>query len=79
MEQTQPDMGKLGTLDRYVLDIYEKLRMYERIVKTTLGDMVPKAITLYIIKELRKFIDSDLWVLTLASSNDYVSISRNYL
>lgn len=43
-----------------VEDIYEKVGSYMRIVKKTACDMVPKAITLFIIRNLQEFIQNDL-------------------
>lgn len=45
-----------------------------RIVRKTAIDMIPKAITLYVIKELRDYIENKLLVDFLCLSNDdYVS------
>lgn len=41
-----------------------------RIVKKTLCDMVPKAVTLFIIRELEKFIKTSLLVRLPGPSND---------
>lgn len=50
----------MGISDEDVLDIYHKINTYMNIVKTTIRDMVPKAITLYIIRHLEKYISTDL-------------------
>lgn len=62
--------------------IYEKIDSYLRIVKKTIRDMVPKAITLYIIKELQDYINNKLLIVLLSLPNDdYVSIliSNNFV
>lgn len=57
-----------------IFDIYGKIDSYMRIVKKTVRDMVPKAITLYIIRELEKYINTELLMVILNVPNDnYVS------
>ncbi|XP_055296155.1 dynamin-like isoform X2 [Sitodiplosis mosellana] len=48
------------SLNRTVGDIYEKIDSYMRIVKKTTRDMVPKAITLYVVKELQDYINDKI-------------------
>lgn len=43
-----------------VSECYEKVIEYMEIVKKTSRDMVPKAIKLYIIDDLKDFIQNDL-------------------
>lgn len=63
--------------DKIVRDISEKIDSYMRIVRKTTRDMVPKAITLYVINELEAFIDRELLALIFTDSNDeYVSIQQ---
>lgn len=70
-ESEEPD----PTLNAEVNDIYEKIDSYTRIVRKTARDMIPKAITLYIIKELINYINKDLLVSLLAiPCEDYVRI-----
>ena len=69
MEEIDP------SIKRTVNDIYEKVDSYMRIVRKTTRDMVPKAITLYIIKELQDYINDKILMDFLDLSNDeYVSI-----
>lgn len=58
--QESDDLKRLDPLEKDVDYIYEKLISYMRIVKKTLCDMVPKAISLFTIKELEEFIDINL-------------------
>lgn len=63
--------------DKEVDAIYEKIESYMRIVKKTARDMVPKAITLYIINQLKDYINDELLKVLLAlSDGDLVSTSR---
>lgn len=63
--------------DEIVRSISEKIDSYMRIVKKTTRDMVPKAITLYVIQELEAFIDRELLALIFTDSSDeYVSIQQ---
>lgn len=63
------------SIKRTVKVIYEKVDSYMRIVRKTTRDMVPKAITLYIIKELQDYINDKILMDFLDHSNDeYVSI-----
>lgn len=63
--------------DKIVRDISEKIDSYMCIVRKTTRDMVPKAITLYVINELEAFIDRELLALIFTDSNDeYVSIQQ---
>ncbi|KAJ6641737.1 Dynamin [Pseudolycoriella hygida] len=41
-------------------DIYDKIDSYFRIVKNTMCDMVPKAITLFVVRRLQDYIKKDL-------------------
>lgn len=60
-----------------VQDIYKKVNSYMNIVKKTIRDMVPKAMTLYIINNLEKFINTELLMQILdAPKNGYVSIHK---
>lgn len=43
-------------------DLHGKINKYTAIVKKTARDMVPKAIKLYIIDELERFIKNDLQI-----------------
>lgn len=63
-EQVDPTLN--GTVD----DIYEKIDSYMGIVKKTTRDMIPKAITLYIVKELQNYIKDNLLLTLLALPND---------
>lgn len=54
---------------RVVNEVYEKIDSYLAIVRKTTRDMVPKAITLYIIKELKDFIENRLIL-------DFLSLSH---
>lgn len=59
--------------------IRKKIESYMRIVKKTTRDMIPKAMTLYIIEELRSYIKNDLLLkLITISDDDYVSKSLLY-
>lgn len=49
-------------LDEDVDDLFEKIVSYMQIVDKTTIDLVPKAITLYIIKRVETFINIDLSV-----------------
>lgn len=61
-----------------VRDISEKIESYLNIVNKTTRDMVPKAITLYIIEELKAFIDKELLSLIFNDSIDhYVCFSTD--
>lgn len=58
-----------------IFDIYDKVYAYMRIVNKTVRDMIPKAITLLIIRELEKYINTELLMVILNVPNDnYVSI-----
>lgn len=58
-----------------IFDIYDKVNAYMRIVNKTVRDMIPKAITLLIIRELEKYINTELLMVILNVPNDnYVSI-----
>lgn len=75
------DFKEMGEIDpsikRTVNDIYERVDSYMRIVRKTTRDMVPKAITLYIIKELQDYINDKILMDFLDLSNDeYVSIQN---
>lgn len=68
------DKKKLSPREEEVHDISEKIESYLNIVKKTTRDMVPKAVTLYIINELKAFIDTELLALIVNDTNDiYVS------
>lgn len=54
-------------------DLYGKINKYMAIVKKTTRDMVPKAIKLYIIDELKRFIDDDLQILVQFPTEKLVS------
>ncbi|XP_031633953.1 dynamin-like [Contarinia nasturtii] len=58
------------TLNGEVEVIYEKIDSYMRIVKKTTRDMVPKATTLYVIKELQEYINNTLLIELLALPTD---------
>lgn len=63
----------------YIFDIYDKLNAYMRIVKKTTRDMFPKAVTLYIIDELEKYINTDLLLVIMDIPRDnYVRICCDY-
>lgn len=66
-----------------VEDIYEKIGSYMRIVKKTMCDMVPKAITLFIIRRLQAFIQKDLILESvlehLEEKDDNVSTEYSYI
>lgn len=65
-------------MDDPIKDIYRHIDAYIRIVQKTLHDMVPKAITHYIIHDLFKFINEDLFKpIYQSSKEEYVSISIN--
>lgn len=69
--------SKLSSFEEDVLDICKKVDAYMNIVKETTRHMVPKAITLYIIRELENFINNDLLTTITSDSNEkYVSILR---
>lgn len=53
-------MDRLSPHAEDIEDIFEKIGSYMRIVKKTMCDMVPKAITLFIIRKLQQFIQKDL-------------------
>lgn len=53
-------MDRLSPHAEDIEDIFEKIVSYMRIVKKTMCDMVPKAITLFIIRKLQQFIQKDL-------------------
>lgn len=58
-----------------IFDIHDKVNAYMRIVNKTVRDMIPKAITLLIIRELEKYINTELLMVILNVPNDnYVSI-----
>lgn len=66
--------------DKEVDAIYEKIESYMRIVKKTARDMVPKAITLYVINQLKDYINDELLkVLLDLSDGDFVSTSRTLI
>lgn len=73
LTEKEPDARKLklSPFERDILDICKKVDTYMTIVKKTTRDMVPKAITLYIIRELEQFINN----ITADSNEKYVSIS----
>ncbi|KAG4066391.1 hypothetical protein HA402_010407, partial [Bradysia odoriphaga] len=58
------------SLERAIAIIYNGVDSYMSIVKKTTRNMVPKAITLYIIKELDDYINRRLFLELLALSND---------
>lgn len=53
-----------------VFDIHDKIDSYMRIVKKTVRDMFPKAVTLYIIGELEKYITTDLLLVIMNIPSD---------
>lgn len=55
-------MTQSDPLEKDVDDTYEMITSYMRIVKKTMCDMVPKAITLFIIRELEKYINMKLLI-----------------
>lgn len=57
-------------LEKYVDRAYDQITSYMRIVKKTMCDMVPKAITLFIIRELQQFIETNLLIILLEILND---------
>lgn len=72
----EKEMKKLEDVkcNENVVAIYEYIESYMRIVRKTTTDMVPKAITLYVIKELQDYIDNNLLVDFISLPNDaYVS------
>lgn len=59
--QAPDNFEQLNSKDREEIDdLYRKIIKYLAIVKKTARDMVPKAIKLYIVDELKRFIDNDL-------------------
>lgn len=55
--------------------IYEKVDSYMHNVRKTTCDMIPKAITLYVIKEVKNYINDTLIMKFIGLPNDeYVSI-----
>lgn len=54
--------GGVGPTDADVREVYKKIASYMHIVGKTTTHMVPKAITLYIIREVERFINTDLLV-----------------
>lgn len=69
MEDTDPALD--GTVD----GIFKKVDSYMRIVRKTTRDMVPKAITLFVINELQNYINDTLLLEFMdLSIEEYVSI-----
>lgn len=61
-------------------NIYEKIDSYMRIVRKTTCDMIPKAITLYGIKEVQNYINDTLIMKFIGLPNDeYVSILKGLI
>lgn len=58
-------------------DMYGKIKKYMAIMKKTARDMVPKAIQLYIIDELTRFIKNDLYILLQFPTEKLVSTTIN--
>lgn len=56
------DGDGIGPTNADVCGVFEKVASYMKIVEKTTVHMVPKAITLYIIREVEKFINTDLLV-----------------
>lgn len=54
------DLERLDPLEKDVDDLHGKVTSYMRIVKKTMCDMVPKAITLFTIRELEEFVKFNL-------------------
>lgn len=70
------DMNRFDPLENDVDRAYDQITSYMRITKKTLCDMVPKAITLFIIRELEEFIETHLLIILLEILNDEdVSVS----
>lgn len=70
----------LGPLEEDVDKTYDEISSYMNIVKKTMFDMVPKAITLYVIRNLEKFIKTDLLVkVTGVLSDENVSIFLKFV
>lgn len=65
-------------LHKEAIDMYKKLMVYMKNVKKNFQDMVPKAITYYIIKNLVHYITHDvLFDSTAIPAVDYVSVRFN--
>lgn len=62
---------------RDVSECHEKVIKYMEIVKKTARDMVPKAIKLYVIDNLKAFIENDLQPKLLVPEVDLVSLSSS--
>lgn len=56
------DGDGIGPTNADVCGVFKKVASYMKIVEKTTVHMVPKAITLYIIREVEKFINTDLLV-----------------
>lgn len=63
-------MSRLDPFENDVDDTYEKITSYIRIVKNTMCDMVPKAITNFIIQNLQEYIKKKLLIKLPEISND---------
>lgn len=59
-------------------DVFRKIRKYMTIVRKTARDMVPKAIKLYIIDDLKDFIHTELAPSLLDPSENLVSSTIEY-
>lgn len=69
-------MNRFDPFENDVDRAYDQITSYMRITKKTMCDMVPKAITLFIIRELEDFIETHLLIILLEILNDEdVSVS----
>lgn len=72
MEKTDPKLNETAN------GMFEKIDSYMRIVRKTTCDMVPKAITFFVIKELKNYVNDTLLMDFMDLPNDeYVSTSKS--